>query len=195
MKRTARTLFFLAVATLLLPAPGRADAKRMRIDKNHSSVTFQVPILGGLSTVTGKFMDWEVELDYDAEAPSSSAVHATIQVASIDTGIEQRDEHLRTADFFDAESHATIEFTSEHLDLESEGGFAHGTLTMRGESRPIELKIAVTGRDGRSIGFKATTVLDRRDFGVNWQHGSVPGFVSNDITVELFILASTPREE
>jgi polyisoprenoid-binding protein YceI len=195
MKLVARTLLLLTVAILLLPAPGLADATRMRIDKNHSSVTFRVPILGGLSTVTGKFMDWEVELDYDPDSPSASAVHATIQVASIDTGIEQRDGHLRTADFFDADTHATIEFTSQHLDLESEGGFAHGSLTMRGHSKPIELKIEVTGRDGSSIGFKATTVLDRRDFGIDWQHSSVPGFVSNDITVELFILASTPSEE
>jgi polyisoprenoid-binding protein YceI len=111
--RLALGLSVLAVgATTLSASP--AEPTRMRIDKNHSSVTFKVPILGGLSTVTGKFMAWEVE---------------------------------------------------------------------------------VMGVDGRSIGFKATAVLGRRDFGIDWQHSSVPSFAANDIVVELFVLASTPQEE
>ena len=186
----------LAVALCVVTAtPAGAAATRMQVDRNHSSVSFRVPILGGLSTVIGKFMEFEIELDYDPDNPSASAVSATVNAASIDTGIEGRDGHLRTADFFDAENHPEITFVSDAVNIADGRGTLSGTLSIRGNAHPVTWDLEVAGIDGRSTGFKATTVIDRTEFGVTWQHGDVPTFVSNDITIELFILASAPSSE
>src|SRR5262245_57214934 len=73
------------------------------IDMNHSTVGFSVPIMGGLSKVRGKFTDFNIALTNDEKDITKSSVNVVIKAASVDTGIEGRDKHLRTADFFDVE--------------------------------------------------------------------------------------------
>lgn len=189
-----RTLALALCTTLLATHAATATPVRLGIDRNHSTVGFKVPILGGLSTVTGKFTDFEIEIDYDPDDPGASSVSATIRAASIDTGIDARDEHLRTDDFFAAESHPTITFRSDSVRFDGMEGEATGTLTLRGVSRPVTLQLRRSGVDGRSVGFTASATFDRTDFGVSWQHGDVPLFVGNEVTAEFFVLASMPRD-
>ena len=185
-----------ATATASIAAPGSApEAVRMRIDKNHSTVSFKVPILAGMSTVTGKFTDFAIEFDYDDAAPNRSSVSAAIQVASIDTGIDGRDRHLRTADFFDVDEHPSMTFVSDRVEIDGNRGQAYGTLTLRGTSRPVVLELELMRTGDRGLGVKATTTFDRTDFGLVWEHAEVPFFVGHDVTAELFILASMPRQE
>jgi len=205
MTRTRLSISVLAIALAASPAAsiaaptsaaatGTAEAVRMRIDRNHSTVGFRVPILAGMSTVTGKFTDFEIEFDYDAATPSNSTVSVTIQVASIDTGIDRRDEHLRTADFFDVENEPTMTFVSNRIDVEGDHGLAQGTLTMRGTSRAVTLDLQLMPMGEGGIGVKATATIDRTDYGVSYQRDN-PLFIGDEITIELFILASLPQEE
>ena len=192
---TLASVLVVSSATSIAQPAGTAAPVRMRIDKNHSTVGFRVPILAGMSTVTGKFTDFEVEFDYDAAAPANSTVAVTIQIASVDTGIEGRDGHLQTADFFDAEQHPTMTFVSDRVEIDGDHGAAHGTLTMRDTSREVTLDLQLMPMGEGGIGVKATTTIDRTDFGVSYQRGDNPLFIGDEVAVELFILASLPREE
>jgi len=196
MTRNRFTLVLLAVALSLGVATSSvADPTRMRIDRNHSTVGFRVPILAGMSTVTGKFTDFEIELEYDADDLNRSSVSVTIQVASVDTGIDGRDNHLRSADFFDVDNHPTMTFVSDRIEINGDHREAHGTLTLRGTSREVSLDLQLMPMGEGGVGIKATATVDRTDFGVSFQRGDNPLFIGNDVTIELFILASMPREE
>ena len=196
MTRNRFTLVLLAVALSLGVATSSvADPTRMRIDRNHSTVGFRVPILAGMSTVTGKFTDFEIELEYDADDLNRSSVSVTIQVASVDTGIDGRDNHLRSADFFDVDNHPTMTFVSDRIEINGDHGEAHGTLTLRGTSREVSLDLQLMPMGEGGVGIKATATVDRTDFGASFQRGDNPLFIGNDVTIELFILASMPREE
>ena len=196
MTRNRFTFVLLAIALSLGVATSSvADPTRMRIDRNHSTVGFRVPILAGMSTVTGKFTDFEIELEYDADDLNRSSVSVTIQVASVDTGIDGRDNHLRSADFFDVDNHPTMTFVSDRIEIDGDHGKAHGTLTMRGTSREVSLDLQLMPMGEGGVGIKATATVDRTDFGVSFQRGDNPLFIGNEVTIELFILASMPREE
>src|SRR5208337_2452333 len=95
----------LVAAALLGVVSGTAQVP---IDKNHSSIAFHVPIMNGMSKVHGKFTDFDIQLDYNEADVTKSSVKATIKVQSIDTGIKDRDDDLRSANFFDATKYPDI---------------------------------------------------------------------------------------
>ena len=97
------------------------------IDNNHSTVGFSVPILGGLSQVKGKFTDFAITINNDEKDITKSSVSVVIKATSVDTGIEGRDRHLRTADFFDVEKFPEITFKSERI--EKKGKAVHRART------------------------------------------------------------------
>jgi polyisoprenoid-binding protein YceI len=165
-----------------------------KFDSNHSTVAFRVPILGGMSEVEGKFLDFAVDVTYDEADISKSGVTAIIKAASIDTGITDRDKHLRSSDFLDAEKYPEIKFESSRIQKTADGFVAQGTLTMRGVTKPLSLPFRVTGnkRDEKTqtfvVAFAAETHLNRRDFGINWTHSVDPTFVGDDITVVIHLI-------
>ena len=187
---------FIAVfaLTCLLAFTALYAATKYKIDKNHSTVGFDVPIVNGIAKVTGKFMDFAIDVDWNDEDPSASTVYATIEVNSITTGIEARDNHLKSADFFDVENYPQITFQSK--DIMVNGGMGYtltGTLTMHGVSRELSLLLLVdeyaSPEDGHV--WKAFTVvgkLNRRDFGINWEHNSVPFFVGDEIGIDISVI-------
>ena len=180
-------LSLAAGATLAVgPAP---EATPHRTDVNHSTVGFSVPILGGLSQVTGKFSRFELDFDYDAEEPSRSRVVAVIEAASVDTGIDARDNHLRQEDFFHASEYPEIVFESAEVRVEGDGLVVSGVLTIRDISKDVELKVrTMRSPDGKAVGFHATTSFDRQEFGVHYKHRDIPDFIGDEVTVELHIL-------
>ena len=103
----------LLLTGFLFASPFLTKTINFRIDTNHSNIGFAVPISGGLSEVHGKFSKFKMELAYDDEDITKSKVNVSIDAASVDTGIDQRDSHLRTADFFDVENHPLITFKSK----------------------------------------------------------------------------------
>jgi polyisoprenoid-binding protein YceI len=178
----------------LLVAVYAAGLKQYKIDKNHSNVGFAVSIMGGLSEVHGKFTDFNIELLNDEEDITKSKVKAIIKAASIDTGIDGRDQHLRTADFFDAEKYPDIVFESKRIKKNGKDLIAIGDLTMHGVTKEISLPFKIVGvaddkqERKKNIGYKAEMILNRKDFGINWQHSSVPGFVGNEIAVRINLI-------
>jgi len=164
------------------------------IDMNHSTVGFSVPIMGGLSKVKGKFTDFNINLTNDEKDITKSSVNVVIKATSVDTGIEGRDKHLRTADFFDVEKFPEITFQSSRIEKRGKQLIAHGTLTMHGVSKEIALPFTITGmsenaeKTKKNIGYSASIVLNRRDYAINYTHKTVPNFIGDSITVEIDLI-------
>lgn len=196
----ARVLLACVTMAAAAPAAAQGDAaapaaaSRWRIDTTHSELTFQVRHL--VSRVRGSFGEWSGSLQADPGRLSEGAVEVVVQTRSIDTKNERRDNHLRTSDFFDAETHPTITFRSDRVEVEGERLRVHGTLTMRGVARPVLLEGAYLGigRDAqgrRRMGFEASTTINRHDYGVSWNNAvESGGFVlGDDVTIQLVIAA------
>jgi len=188
-------LFILSLLALLIAAaPFFAATTSYKIDANHSNIGFAVPIMGGLSQVRGKFTDFTVNIVYDDKDVTKSSVEAVIKAASVNTGIEGRDKHLRTADFFDVEKYPEITFKSSHIMKKGKGFIAHGTFTMHGVSKEIALPFTINGisKDAKtgktSLGATARIAVNRRDYGINYTRADNPNFVGDVIDIELNII-------
>ena len=147
------------------------------IDPVHSEVSFVVRHMV-VSKVRGRFNQFEGTI-VTAEDPLASSVQATIAAGSIDTNQEQRDAHVRSADFLDVETHPTLTFTSTGLRTKGEEFVLDGDLTIRGVTNPVSLDLEVNGfgpdpYGGTRAGFSATTEINRQDFGVSY-NGPIPG--------------------
>lgn len=184
-----------AVLLLGTIAAGQVETGRQyRIDNNHSTVGFSVPIMDGLSKVSGKFTDFTVTLTNDEKEITKSSVSVVIKAASISTGIEARDKHLRTADFFDVEKYPEITFQSTRIEKKGKQLTAIGKFTMHGVSKEIALPFTITGtnRDPvakkMNVGYAAHITLNRRDFGINWRHQSVANFVGDNVDIEINLI-------
>ncbi|MBX3189199.1 MAG: YceI family protein [Labilithrix sp.] len=158
------------------PNEGKATSARhtiWSIDPSHSSATFSVRHLM-ITNVRGEFQKLSGSVTYDPARPEATTVQATIDVASINTREPQRDAHLRSADFFDAETHPTLTFTSKALRTGDRGLELVGDLTIRGTTR--EVVLAIDGPTPEQddpwgnvrIGASATTKIKRSEFGMTW---------------------------
>ncbi len=136
------------------------------IDPTHSEVGFTVRHL--MTKVRGQFEKFEGTVTTGADLAETKA-EAVIDLNSVNTRDEQRDGHLRSGDFFDVENSGPMTFTSTSFD----GATATGDLTIKGVTRPVELDVEFLGIDtdpwgGRRIGFEASTEINRKDFGVDF---------------------------
>ena len=165
-----------------------------QLDPAHSSVEFSVKHMM-MTTVRGRFKDVKATLTADEEHPEGCCVEVEIDVASIDTGVADRDAHLRGPDFFDAERFPKITFTSSR----AEGKFAEegdrfrvtGDLTIRDTTMPLTLECTFEGRGkdpwGKErAGFTAKGEFDRRDWGLKWNQAIETGgiLVANKVRIE-----------
>jgi polyisoprenoid-binding protein YceI len=185
----------LAVAVLLVTASS-LFADTFVVDKNHSEATFQVRHM--MSKVTGKFDDFGGKINIDRARPAASSVEFNIKTASINTGVADRDKHLRTADFFDAEKHPEITFKSTKIAAtKTKDVYAvTGDLTMRGVTKRITIPVEFSGfgKDpwgNERAGFSLTTTVNRKDYGINWNQALDNGGVllSDNVTINVNIEA------
>jgi len=151
-------------------------ATKWVLDPTHSEVNFKAKHLV-ISTVSGKFRTFDATVETDSDNSFNSAkVNFTIDVASIDTNQEPRDEHLRSADFFDAANYPTITFKSTSFkpkDNEDDEFVLAGDLTIRGITKPIEVEVEFGGTTTDAYGnfkagFEVSGKLSRKEFGLNW---------------------------
>lgn len=185
----------LALFTLALVLVAAAAAQEYKIDPSHSSANFTVRHLM-VSNVNGRFAKMSGTLYYDENAPEKSWVKAVIDATSINTDNTDRDNHLRSADFFEVEKHPQITFESKRVQKRGDGFVAFGTLTMKGVAKEIELPFEFLGKikDPRGrmrVGFEATTVLNRKEYGINWSRMMDTGgaVVSDNVKINLQIEA------
>lgn len=143
------------------------------IDSAHTHIGFSVKHMM-VTTVRGQFKSYRGTFALDASDFTRSTFSGEIDVTSIDTGNAQRDAHLRTGDFLDAEAHPTIGFTSSRVEAKGDGEFVvHGDLTIRGVTRPVALDVEFLGTSknpyGQTVaGIAARGTINRKDFGVNF---------------------------
>ena len=179
-----------------MPELDSSLAGEWRFDPAHTRLGFSTRH-AMVTKVRGAFNDVEGVINVDAEEPTNSTVSVTIKVASIDTRNEQRDQHLRTNDFFDAPHYPEITFVSKRIDQIEENSFiVNGDLTIRGVTREIAIPIEFIGveRDpfgNLRAGFEGSRRIDRKDFGVNWNAALDSGgvLVSDRILLEFEVSA------
>lgn len=162
------------------------------LDHNHTEVTFKVKHLV-ISSVTGKFKSFDGSVESDKDDFTDAKIRFTADVNSIDTGNEQRDGHLKSADFFDAANHPQLTFESTSVTKKSGNEYVvSGNLTMRGKTKPVELKAEFGGiqKDfyGNTVaGFEIEGKVNRREFGLEWSAVTETGgiVVSDDVKLQV----------
>ena len=162
------------------------------IDPVHSEVAFVVRHMM-VSKVRGRFDKFEGTIT-TAPDPLQSSVNATIDLSSVNTGESNRDNHIRSADFFEVESHPTMTFRSTGVRRSGEDFLLDGDLTIRGTTKPVTLKLEINGfgpdaYGGTRVGFSAATEINRSEWGVSY-NGPIPGggvAVSEKVTISLEI--------
>ena len=170
MKRIMHAVAVLA----LLALPALAAAETWSIDADHSSVGFTVRHMM-VSNVKGSFGTFSGTVEVDEKDSAGSKVAVTIDAASINTGVAKRDEHLRSADFFDTARYPTMTYVSKKVEKSGKDRLkVYGDLTLRGVTRPVVLDVegpTAAYRDpwGKTRrGASATAAINRRDFGLTW---------------------------
>jgi polyisoprenoid-binding protein YceI len=160
------------------------------IDKSHTTVGFTVRHMM-VSKVRGTFRDFDAAITI-AENPLESSLRATVQMASIDTGDDGRDQHLRTNDFFDVEHHPEMTFVSTSLTGAGDEYQVTGDLTIKGVTKSVtfDLEVGGVGKDpwgNTRAGFTLTGTINRKDFGVEWNAPLETGgvLVGDKVTIEI----------
>lgn len=166
-----------------------------QFDNAHSEIGFIVKHMM-FAKVRGQFNEWSGEFQFDPENPDRASVRAEIQTASVDTANEQRDGHLRSADFFDAENYPTMTFESTSWRETSDGYAVEGNLTIRGTTRPITVDVTANGFGtdpwgNTRMGLTATATLNRKEFGLTWNQALEAGgvLVGEEVRVAIEVQA------
>lgn len=172
------------------------ESNHWKIDTTHSSVGFAVRHMM-FAKVRGRFTSFTGSVQLDPNDLRRSQVAAEIDAASIDTGVADRDAHLRSPDFFDAASFPTLRFASTRIErIEGERYRLHGELTIRDVTRPIAIDVEYGGHakdpwGNERAAFSASASLDRREFGLKWNQALEAGgvLVGERVEIELEIQA------
>lgn len=171
--------------------------KTWTIDGAHSVAEFSVRHMM-ISTVRGSFSNFTGEIHLDPDHPEEGHVEAQIDVSSISTGEDKRDDHLRSGDFFEVEKYPHITFKSTSVKVKSDTKFlVTGDLTIRDVTKPVDLEVEYLGRMPKDlygkdrVAFEATTTVNREEFGLTWNQALETGgvLVGNDIKISLDIAA------
>ena len=183
-----KTLSGLTAATFLLLSHANA-ADNYKIDPAHTSVGFSVRHMG-VSNVKGHFDEFAGSVVLDNGSIKEAT--ATIQVKSVNTGIEKRDNHLRTADFFEAAKYPEITFKSKRVEKSGDQTVLIGDFTMRGVTKELRVPVTVSGpikdpQGNSRIGLEAKTTVNRKDYGMKFNAVMETGgvMVGEEVTIEI----------
>lgn len=183
-----RKLLVLILAVISFCGSALA-ADEYKIDPNHSSVNFSVTHMS-VSTVHGRFTTFEGKILYDEKDVTKSSVNVTIKTASINTDNTSRDNDLRSPGYFDVEKFPEITFQSKSIEKKGSSYIAHGTLTIHGIAKdvdmPFELKGPVDAGKGKVMGANASLTVSRKDYGIT---KSPAAMIGNEVKIELSVEA------
>lgn len=169
-------------------------------DKPHTFIGFRIKHMG-LIEVPGYFRDFTGTVNYDAKDVTKSNVTFTAKMTSVDTGVPPRDNHLRSKDFFEVETYPEMTFKSTKVEKKGKGLMITGDFTMKGVTKSISFPARVAGflsdgKGGVRMGLTADTMINRRDFGVNYEGAKLPNgalSVANEVTITLQIEANKAK--
>lgn len=190
----------IGLTTALVAIPSLALAAQWNLDGSHSEVSFKIRHLG-ISTVVGNFHDFTGDLEFDPDDLSSFSAEATVQTASVDTDNEDRDNHLRSEDFFNVEKFPTMTFASTKVtDVKDNSFKLHGDLTIHGVTKAVVFDVDFNGVvndpwGNTKTGLSAETKINRKDFGLTWNKALEAGglVVGEDVTIMLEIEAAMDK--
>jgi polyisoprenoid-binding protein YceI len=188
--KAIRSLFALALFAALPLLAQMPTTETFTVDKNHSTAMFKVRHM--MANVIGQFRDFSADVNIDRANPAKSSVEFTIQATSIDTGNPNRDNHLRTADFFDVATFPTITFKSTAVAAKSKNDFeVTGDLTMHGVTKRVTLPVTFLGfaktAKGEKAGFEIETTVNRKEYEVLWNKSLDEGglLLGDDVKVTI----------
>ncbi len=183
------------MTTTIQSAPATGAKTAWKLDPAHSIVEFSAKHLM-ITTVKGRITDIEGIIYTDEKNPKNSSVEATLKAVSLDTRTDQRDQHLRSADFLDVEKYPEIRFRSTRIQGDKPNFKLSGDLTIRDVTKPITLDVEFQGETkdpwgGERVGFSATGKIDRREFGLTWNQALETGgvVVGNEVKISLEVQA------
>ena len=188
-------LWTVALATssvLLSQLPSLAHADTWDLDPAHSSITFAVKHLG-VSTVRGSFSGIIGTGEYDEKDVQKSSVNIEVAAQSIQSGNAKRDEHLKSADFFDATAHPKIAFKSTKVEKKGKGFNLYGELTIKDITKPVTLKVEEMSKPVKdpygnwTIAAAGGTKINRKDWGLNWNKALEAGgvLVGEEVSLQI----------
>lgn len=190
-------LMTLIAPALLMGSLSLAQTKipegTYKVDVAHSKVGFEISHLV-VATVEGKFSEFEGTFNIDPKLEKSK-VDITIKAASINTDNKQRDDHLRSPDFFDVKKHENLVFKSKKISGTPESLKVAGDLTIHGVTKPVVLDAKYTGNvkdpwGNERVAFRATTKISRKDYGLTWSQAVEAGpVVGDEVTIDLRVEA------
>jgi len=194
----SKTRFAVLAASIALATPVQAG-ETYSFDRAHTNVGFQVRHI--YTNVSGKFTDFAGTIQVDRAKPESSTVEFTIQAASIDTSEQRRDQHLRSADFFDVANHPTITFKSTSIKANGKDSWlVTGDFTMHGVTKSIVLPVTLLGEGkdpmgNEKMGLETGLTLNRKDYGLNWNRALETGgvLVGEEVKVQIAIEANKAK--
>lgn len=174
-------------------------AGEYRIDPAHSVLAFAIKH-NEIALVRGRFRDFSGKINYNDQDITKSSVEVTAKIESINTGVDRRDAHLRTADFFDAAKYPEMTFKSTRVEKKRNNQYVlHGDFTLRGITKRVAIPFTVAGaiKDGQGntrFGVSGQTTINRRDFGITWgktmENGGLD--VGNEVMIDLQLEAVKP---
>ena len=175
---------------LTLGLAGTALADTYTVDRNHSEAAFQVRHI--FTKVRGTFRDFSGTINFDKAKPENSTVEFRIKATSIDTGVQKRDDHLRSPDFFDVATHPEIVFKSTKVVSKGNNKYdVTGDFTMHGVTKSITLPVTFLGEQkfmkGSKAGFETAVTINRKDYGLIWNRALESGGVMVGEEVEIAI--------
>lgn len=166
------------------------------IDPSHSVVEFSVKHMV-FATAKGRFSEFSGAINLDSDNVANSSATVEIVAASVDTRDAKRDEHLKSADFFDVENFPTLTFTSTRVEPKGDDLRIEGDLTIHGVTKPVVLEAEFNGQGANPwgqqvISYSASTKINRKDFGLNWNAALESGgvLVSDEVKISIEIEAT-----
>jgi polyisoprenoid-binding protein YceI len=188
-----KRFLLLAGLAAALASGARAETETYGIDATHSQVGFSIRHF--VSKVPGKFTKFSGAITVDRADFTKSSAEATIDIASVDTGNEKRDAHLKSPDFFDAAKYPTMKFKSTAWKKTGENTFdVTGDLTLKDVTKPVTLKVTLLGfgpgmQGAKLSGWEATTTIDKKQWNVN-DPAMLDAALGDDVTISLNIEAN-----
>lgn len=182
---------FVKLTSALLLTFGLANASEYKLDNSHTMVGFSVKHLM-ITNVKGDFKNYDAKIDFDKATKNFKSFSANVDTASIDTGIEKRDAHLKSEDFFSSEKFPKMTFVMKSYEVDGDEGKMKGDLTIRGITKPVVLEVddlaTIKDFDGNNrIGFTLKGKINRMDYDLKWNKALEAGGVAVSEEVKIIV--------
>jgi len=199
--KISRIISSVFLFLFIVVAAGPLTAGEYNIDSSHSTIGFQVRHMA-ISKTNGNFEDYTGSFSFEPGNPDSWSCEAVIQVESINTNNQKRDDHLRSDEFFDVANFPTLTFKSTGVAMENDSeGILKGDLTLHGVTKPVELHLEVLGTvtdpwGNERAGFSATLKMNRKDYGLKYHSVMEAGglVVGDEVKITLEIEGVLKKE-